>query len=232
MKKAFVSCDVARVLEKHRLVQPLSLMPYSSLDTPVNSHADMLVFIMERKIFTYKDYYEQNKAVFDEAIKEGYELVLVSKICDREYPNDIALNALRVGKSLFANLKHTALEILEYAGECGYSLINVKQGYTACSTLVLNESTIITADKSIYEASLRNGIDALLIENGGITLEGYDYGFIGGASLVIDKNVYFLGEIKNHPSYEQIKDKIKSVGMEIFEIMSGNVCDFGGIRLI
>ncbi len=232
MKKAFVSCDAARILENHCSVQPLSLMPYSSLDTPVQSHADMLVFIMEGKIFTYKEYYEQNKKVFDEAKKEGYELVFVSKICGREYPNDIALNVLRVGKLLFSNLKHTAVEILEYAGECDYRLVNVKQGYSACSTLVLNESTIITADKSIYDASLRNGIDALLVESGGITLEGYDYGFIGGASFVIDKNVYFLGEIKNHPSYEKIKDKIKSVGMEIFEIMSGNVCDFGGIRQI
>lgn len=232
MKKAFVSCDVSQNIAQISKIEALPLLPYDSLDAPVCSHADMLVFIIGRKIFTYKDYYKKNPSVFETAKSDGYELCFVAKQCEREYPNDIALNVLTVGKTLFANSKHTAVEILEYAKKNGYDLVDVKQGYSACSTLVLSDKCLITADKSIYNAAKKASIDAVLINSGEILLEGYSCGFIGGASFVFENVVYFMGDIKKHSSYKKIKDKIDSLGMRISLISSGNVFDFGGIRLI
>lgn len=232
MKKAFVSYNIASDILDNCGIEPLVLLPYEALDAPVNSHADMLVFVIENKIFCYKSYYEQNKAIFEEAGKMNYEIIQISKLCKKDYPNDISLNALIMGKTIFANLKHTAVEILEYANKNNYKLVNVNQGYCACATLALDENNAITADKSIYKALLKEGKRVELISPNGIDLQGYNCGFIGGASFVADKNVYFFGDIKAHPDYEKIHKKIKACGMKEFSISQGDVFDFGGIKLL
>ena len=47
----------------------------------------------------------------------------------------------------------------------------------------------------------------LLISSGDIKLEGYDYGFIGGASgKISDNTVVFFGNAEMHPYYSSIKE--------------------------
>ena len=72
---AFVSCDIAEQFEKITGVEALPLMPYSRLDNPVSSHADMLINIIEDRIFCYEDYYLENKSVFKRAEDIGYSIV-------------------------------------------------------------------------------------------------------------------------------------------------------------
>ena len=95
----------------------------------------------------------------------------------KDYPFDIAYNAALVGNNLFCNEKYTDISILNYCKDNDIKLINVNQGYAKCSICVVSDNAIITADKSIFKTSLRNNIDALLIENKGIVLKGYDVGF-------------------------------------------------------
>lgn len=230
--KAFVSKNIASEFVKATNVEAISLEPYEMLDNPVSTHADMLIFIMEEKLFCYDDYYKQNGEIFDAVRTLGYEIITVSKKCQREYPNDIALNVLLIGKKLFGSLKNIASEILDIATKKEYKLIDVKQGYSACATLVLDEKNVITADKGIYNAVTKEGIDALLITEGNIGIDKYNYGFIGGASFVLDDTVYFFGNIKKHPDYEKINQKINSCGKRIALISSGDVFDFGGSRLV
>lgn len=230
--KAFVSSQISSAVKRACGIDVLPLEPYDKLDLPVASHADMLVFAFEGAVFCYNDYYLNNKSIFDEAEKCGYKIIRVKSECDRKYPNDISLNVLKIGDALIGNLKHTAPEILRLAEEKCYKLINVKQGYSACATLVLNDKNAITADPSIYNALKLLGVDVLLINPNGIDLEGYNCGFIGGASFVFENTVYFFGDIKSHPSYNEIHDKIVAVGMTEKTILSRYVYDFGGIRTI
>lgn len=230
--KIFVSHFIANELSKQIGVEMLPLFPYDKLDVPVCTHADMLVFVMKKRIFCYSDYCDNNRSVFDVAEKEGYEIVKISKQCSKKYPNDISLNILVMGNCLFANLKHIAIEVLEYATENGYNLIDVKQGYCACATLVLDENNAITADEGIYKAIISSGKNATLISGDGIRLDGYSCGFIGGASSVVGKSVYFFGDIKKHPDYKKIHEKIETLNMTEFSITRGDVFDFGGTRII
>ena len=47
----------------------------------------------------------------------------------------------------------------------------------------------------------------LLIPSGDIKLEGYDYGFIGGASgKISDNTVVFFGNAEMHPCYSSIRE--------------------------
>ena len=101
---AFVSYDIAEMLEKVTGIKTLALKPYFRLDKPVCSNADMLINIIEDRIFCYEDYYLENKSIFDRAENEGYTLVKCAPPASSAYPNDIGLNALIIGKKIFGNV--------------------------------------------------------------------------------------------------------------------------------
>ena len=227
--KLFASAFIADELSLATGCEALPLLPYDKLDSPVSTHADMLVFSLGNKIFCYEDYYKCNEKIFLAAEKSGYEIVKIAP-ASSSYPNDIALNVLKIGNFICGNLKYVAKEILDYASSLNLEMINVNQGYSACSTLVLDENTAITADKSIFDALTKAGKNVTLISEGGITLEGYNYGFIGGASCVVGDTVYFFGDIKNHQNYSEIHKTISSLEMKEISISCGDVFDFGGAR--
>lgn len=210
----------------------LFLPPYDALATPVSAHADMLLFVLESKILCYDEYYKENKSIFDKIEAQGYEPVRIKEKCSATYPNDIALNALKIGDKILCNERYTSKELLSIAKEYGYKIISVKQGYTACSTLVLNDNSAITADPSVQIALENEGVSVLKIGEGDITLQGYSYGFIGGASFVFEGTVYFFGDILTHKDGKKITEFIKGQNMEVFSIFDGGVCDFGGGKVI
>ena len=229
---AFVSCDIAEQFEKITGVEALPLMPYSRLDNPVSSHADMLINIIEDRIFCYEDYYLENKSVFKRAEDIGYSIVKCTPPASSSYPEDIGLNALVIGKKIFGNVKHLSKELASFANENGYELINVKQGYTACSTLVLNEKCVVTADVSIKKAMENENIEVIFIDDSSIKLDGYNKGFIGGATGVVCDNICFFGDFNSLVGYENIREKINHLNLKEISIMSGDVYDFGGIKVI
>ena len=135
-------------------------------------------------------------------------------------------------KRLFCRVQSAAKEIKDYALENGYELIDVKQGYAGCTTLVLNENNAVTGDPSIKIAMEKSGINVLFIDEDNIRLPGYNKGFIGGASLVINDTVYFFGDVKKLSEYSKISSFISSLKMKEISILSGDVVDFGGGKVI
>ena len=230
--KIILNYEIASDFKASTDLEVLPLRPYGRLLQPVRSHADMLVCIIENTVFSYSDYIDENSAVFEYIQDRGYKLVRCTPPLCQEYPNDIGLNVAIVGKRLFCNEKFTAKEIREYASEKGIEIINVKQGYTACSTLVLDESNVITADLTIKRAMEGVGINVLFIDEENIRLPGYNNGFIGGAGVVVGRDVYFFGDAKNLRAYDKISTLIHSLGMGEFSISSGEVFDFGGGKVI
>ncbi len=228
---AMLSYEIAEKFTSETGIKSIALPSYDRLDMPVCSHADMLICKIDNKIFCYNDYYFNNKGVFS-SLENKYEIVRVQKPCMKKYPEDIALNVLVIGKRLFCNEKHTASEIKEYAKENGYKIINVSQGYSACSTLVIDDSHAITADKGIYKALLNEKIDTLLISNDKITLNGYNCGFVGGSGGVFNKTAYFFGDISTLDDFEKIKAFLEGNNCNIFCISLTDVYDFGGIKFV
>lgn len=153
-----------------------------------------------------------------------------AKLADK-YPLDVPLNVASLGNTLICNPKTCAKEILIFAKEEGMAIINVNQGYTKCSTLIVDDHAIITEDESIYKAVLDSDedIDALLIKKGYVSLPGYDYGFIGGASVTISDKVFFFGAIQDHPDYDKIKLFIEQHGKHLVQLSSDKqLLDIGG----
>lgn len=130
------------------------------------------------------------------------------------YPEDIAFNAACTGKYFIHNLSYTNESLLFAAKAMDMKLINVRQGYTKCSTVIVDESSVITYDEGIAKAcSNYPELDVLLIEPGHIVLEGYDTGFIGGTSGRLGKEVIFNGNLELHPDFKRIRDFIEKRGL-------------------
>ena len=228
---ALVNYLVAEKFKEKTGIDVISLPKYTRLDTPVSAHADMLLSVIDNYIFIYEEYYEANKVLFL-SLEGKYKIVKIKQECKREYPGDIALNVLVIGKKIFCKVKNVAAEIISYAKENGYKLINISQGYSACSTLVINENTAITGDKGVYNALIKEKVKTLLISAENIKLDGYNHGFIGGCGVVLDNKLYLLGEIKYIPDCDKIVELLNEENCTCFEILTGDVCDFGGIKLL
>lgn len=204
------------------------------LSEPVSAHADMRLFVLGKKVFISESAKNDLAHITERLSREGFEVVLSSSVPCEKYPHDIAFNCLAVGNILMGNLKHTAPEILEEANRIGISTVSVKQGYAKCSAVVIDQSSVITADSSIHDACVSHGIDCLLIENkeGDVSLEPYPYGFLGGASGVMGDTVYFCGNIELHSQYEKIKAFCQSKGKAVLSLGTERLSDIGSIFFI
>ena len=76
-------------------------------------------------------------------------------------------------------------------------------------------------------------MDVLQIRPGHIALEGYDYGFIGGASFLLDSNTLaFTGHLDVHPDRDRILDFLRQHGVSAVFLTESPVFDIGGaVRL-
>jgi len=194
---------------------------------PLNYHPDMLCCkLTKNKWVFYEEIYRINKNIID---KLNLDIITVENPISCEYPEEIGLNAAVFGGYIICNAKHTNEEILKNANK----IIDVKQGYAKCSVCVAGERALITSDISIYNAAIKNNIDVLLIKQGNIDLNGYNYGFIGGCSGLIDKNkLAFTGNIALHPDYKAIKKFCESRGTEVVSLSNEKLYDYGGMFVI
>ncbi len=221
-----ISCD----FEKATGIKSYPLKKFNKLPIPVASHADMLLCVIENTVFCYKDYFYENPSAFKAIENSGYTIVKVEHECANAYPNDIGLNVLIMGKTIFCKTKYTAKEIIAFANKYGYKIVNVNQGYSCCSTFVVNDNLAITADFGMKKAIEEQNKSVIFINGENIKLDGYNCGFVGGCGAIYGNKAYFFGDISKGKEYEKIIVALKNEKIEIFSIIMEHVCDFGGIK--
>ena len=170
-----------------------------SLAPPVSAHPDMALCKIEDTWVAEKTAYDYYCKVLPEETVLCGEVVL-----GRNYPKDIAYNVLISEHTAFANVQHMDSVLKRVLEKKNFSMISVKQGYAKCSVAVAGKC-MITADTGIKTQAERNGFSVLLISQGDVCLSGYDYGFIGGASGLIDHTLFFFGDVTKHRDFEKIK---------------------------
>ncbi len=192
---------------------------------PVSFHADMACLHLGDDIIISD---KRQTILMSSLEKMGMTVHKTAESIRGKYPSDIKLNVAVVGDFAIGNFKYADTALSELLKN--KTLLNVKQGYSKCSVLVLNESAVITDDESIYKISSDNGIDSLLIRKGDISLDGYDYGFIGGASgKITPDTVIFFGDIEKHRDFDSICLFLKKNGCRYACTDSGKLRDIGGI---
>lgn len=205
------------------------LPPYGRLGRGVREHADLMLFPIDRNIFIYRELTETLPLLVSKLRQRGYEITEVDMIPEEKYPRDIALNCLKVGKYIFCKQKNASAEILRYAEAGGYEVVNVNQGYARCTACPVGEGGIISADPSILTAAKCVGLKTLPITVGGVELEGFDHGFIGGACGLFDNTLYFAGELSAHPDGELIKSFCAELGVDTVFLSQESLTDVGSI---
>ena len=195
------------------------------LAEPVCGHPDMLVCKLKNHDFVGVPSF---RGLFDKTT--GNNFISGKNILKYEYPHDIAYNCALVGNNLFCNEKYTDEVILDYCKNNGIKIINTKQGYAKCSICIVSDNAIITADESIYYVASKNNIDVLKTENNGIVLDGYDEGFFGGATGLLEKDLLCVnGNIELHKDYVRIKNFCAKYGVNILSLSDDRIYDIGSI---
>lgn len=183
-----------------------------NVDTRLSGHADlMLLDLGGGRVLTY----------LDSLPDIGLEVVKVEGQ-GRVYPEDARLCACVVGRFCIHDFRISDPHIT------GFERIQVRQGYARCSTCVVDERSVITSDAGIAKAAARHGIDVLGIRPGYIELEGFDTGFIGGASFKISPDrLAFTGRLDSHPDVARIKSFLRERGVEPVYLTDNPAFDIG-----
>ena len=195
---------------------------------PVAGHPDMQLFVHEKNLFVHPDIDKQ----FIKSIEKYINVIQCTTKLKKNYPYDIPYNIALVGNFAIHKKGCTDRVIQDYLLSKGVELVDTKQGYAKCSTLIVDNNSIITSDRSIYNAAGCVGIDTLLISNNFIDLPGYDYGFIGGACGVYGDTIYITGSIDHHPNKNEIESFIESRNMRLKILSSKRIMDVGSLFFI
>jgi hypothetical protein len=209
-------------------VEPIAVPPCENLARPVCTHPDMQF----HHLGGHKMVYYPNKDL--SACRRLSELGFILKKCDKElnsvYPNDIALNAARVGQSLLCHPDYTDQTILKYCTNNQIHIRPVRQGYAKCSTCVVDNNSIVTADRNIARCAKQFGIDVLLIQPGFINLPGYETGFFGGCCGKLSANKLFVcGDLTLHPDYIRIYAFLQERDIALEMLRGEPLTDIGSV---
>ena len=145
-----------------------------------------------------------------------------------KYPDDVRFNAACVGKFFIHNLKYTSNELLAKTN-C-FHMVDIKQGYAKCNIVAVDNHSIVTSDDGICRALEKvDGIEVLKVQKGFVKLEGFEYGFLGGASGRVGNELVFNGNLENHPDFHRIQEFAASRGIEIRYFREYELEDIGSI---
>lgn len=197
-----------------------------SLPYRVNDHADMNCRPLGGKeLLVFRD------AVLPPQLNEaGLHPVAAASTGGNRYPEDAALNALLISGFAFHKTDITDPRLKQALDMRGYTAIHVTQGYTACSTAIVDAFSLITADEKIAAAAEQAGFDVLKIAPGFIELPGYDYGFLGGACGKLGPDrLAFTGRLDRHPDSRRILDFLAARGITPVYLTDRPCFDCGGI---
>lgn len=229
MKILIASRDVAERIKAYSYSEVIDFfieMPaLNNVIEPLKMHSDLGMHITPERIIiepTIYDYIALSNPRLHKCLKRG-KTELKSK-----YPEDIAYNCLGFKKILFHHENIDENVKMDYIRN-GFKSVIVKQGYVRCSSLVVDENSVITDDAGLFSIFIENGANALLVEKGDVVLRGLNYGFIGGTAGRVGDCMIFNGSLSKHRDGLKIKSFIEDRGVKILELKDDDLEDCGSI---
>lgn len=223
----FAYCDDIALKKRFNdySVKVVNVIENTLLDSPVSKHADILTnYVGKSRFFTDKN--QEELCTFLE--NNSGKWVLIDDI-KSPYPNDCLLNFVDIGDYIICNKSILTEEIVKQLPK--KTIIDVKQGYCKCSVCICKRNTIITDDISIHNAvSQYDNINSLLVEKGSVHIKKYNYGFIGGCTGLIDKDLLlFNGDLQTHTNFNKIENFLYDNGVNYIDIKGKPLTDVGSI---
>ncbi|WP_461613183.1 DUF6873 family GME fold protein [Clostridium sp. Marseille-QA1073] len=205
----------------------LKCPPSDKLYDAVCGHPDMLIHTISKS--TLMTHLSMDKTFINLLQNDfNFDVIFSKNELKEKYPYDITLNAVNLKDYFIHNIKYTDEFLLKYMTD--KTLINVKQGYTKCSTVIVNDNAIITSDKSIVKALKETTINILLLPPGDIELPGLNYGFIGGSCGLLDENhLVFYGNLESYKYGNEVLTFLDKYNITPIYLSDNNLIDRGSI---
>ncbi len=211
-------------------IVPIGLPDNPDVDPRLSGHADLSLLYLGEKRFLAAPYLRNLTGFIEKMDEIGADLSFIEQQ-GRGYPQEAGLNICICGDRLICNPKtadNSAISALK-----NLKMIPVKQGYSRCAVCVVNDHAVITADHGVAEALRKQDIDVLEICAGNIRLDGYDYGFIGGASFALGNGVLaFTGHLHEHPDAEGIYAFLDKYSVTPVILSDAPIFDIGSAVII
>ncbi|MCD7845934.1 MAG: hypothetical protein LUG57_08840 [Oscillospiraceae bacterium] len=221
---------LARPLE--RLGMQVCWLPDDAiLDSRLAGHTDLRVFAAKGQAVVGLGVYPH---IVNILTNLGYSVRAVLPQ-GPSYPADAGLCICDTGSVLLCNPKTAAPQAVALADGHGHA-IAVAQGYTRCAVCVVTRRAVITADHGIVQAVSKHpavNMDVLEITPGYVALDGFEYGFIGGASFKLNPNtIAFTGTLDRHPDKAEILSFIARHGVKPVFLTNDPIFDIGGAVML
>lgn len=226
-----IGAKYARLLEeplKLRGIIPLFVPDNPNVDERLSGHADLSVFHAGgEKIWLAPYLWESAFAARLAAL--GAQLHIADIAQQPAYPHDAQLNIAAVGGAFIYNPKVSYTPVIEHLADIrGMRGVPVRQGYAKCSVLVVDERSIITQDAGIARAARKIGLDVMEIMPGYVALDGFEYGFLGGAGFKPVADIMaFTGTLDVHPDRLRILTFLAVRGVNAVYLTELPVFDIG-----
>ena len=224
----------ASLLKKLSLEGNVSLLdenPY--LPLPESTHADMQILAVKDSLFVKRGVCRSFIVDLEKISKRA---VISGQDEPQKYPECCSHNVLVCGNYYFHNTKVTDENVKKYLEENYYVPVDVKQGYSGCSSCYIDSlDLIITSDPGIMKASSMHSFNCYYISSEitkNIRLEGYDHGFIGGClGYFTEKNTLFVsGSLEEN--VPELYELLRQANVTVIESENKELTDIGGIKCI
>lgn len=150
-----------------------------------------------------------------------------------KYPKTALYNAVVNDKILIHKIAATDAKIKESTSHH----IDIKQGYTRCNLVFLDNNTFFTSDQNIYttlnhykEAGIH--FSGIYIDPKQVRLPSFPHGFIGGTCGIFENNIVFAGSLKFLKNGKTLKNFITAAGYNIIELDNTPLFDCGSILFL
>ncbi len=230
-RTAIISPDATREMLDSLVkldIRPVIIPRCPGLAPPLRGHPDLQVFVLGRTVYCHRNI----DAGFLKSLGSLADTVICPTELGPEYPADCSFNIALAGNFAFHRADITDPVVRSALDEASVRMLDVRQGYSKCSTVIVSKSAIITADAGIHRRAEENRLSSLLVVPGHVCLPGYEHGFLGGASGSTEDTVFFTGPLDSHPDRDAIIAFIMQSGKKAVFLSRGPLVDLGSILFL
>ena len=147
-----------------------------------------------------------------------------------ELDNHVQYNCLSTSQFLFHKSGYTDSAIIRINKHKEF--VQLPQAYTRCSLVHLCNESYLTSDRGVEKALLQRGLSCFYFNPEEITIRDHDNGFIGGAVGILQKRIYFNGNIELHADGPRLKECLINLNFEIVNLSDEHLYDGGCIFFV
>lgn len=212
-----------------RGVHVLACPANPAVDPRLRSHVDLSVLHLGGTRFVLAEYL-RGSGFASALVSLGAEPVFAEDPVGPLCPADARLCALQIGNKLFHRPGVTDGAVLRADD---FRFVPVRQAYAKCAVCPVSCSAAITADPGMADALRTSGIEVLRLSQGGISLPGFETGFIGGAAFLLSPDMLALtGRPKLVPNWDNVQTSLASRGIGVCVLTDLSIFDIGSCTLL